>query len=202
MSRDRRIDAYIAAAQPFARPILDHLRRVVHTACPDAEETIKWRFPHFMVGGAILCSMAAFREHCAFTFWKAALMKDAALMANARSERAMGHLGRITSLQDLPSDRKLTAYLREAAALNLRGITPVKKKPARKGPPVIPVYLRTALSRSAAAKKVFHSFTDAQKREYVEWLTEAKTETTREKRLKTAVEWISEGKVRNWKYIR
>lgn len=200
--RDRRIGAYIAAARPFARPILKHLRGLVHRACPEAEETITWGFPHFMVCGQILCGMAAFNEHCAFIFRKAPLMKDAALMANARRETAMGHLGRITALRDLPSGRQLTAYIREAASLNERGISAVKKRPAGPRPPVVPPDLRAALSRNAKAKRTFHRFTASQQREYVEWLTEAKREGTREKRLVTAVQWMSEGKVRNWRYIK
>lgn len=203
MSRDKRIDAYIAAAQPFARPILRHIRTLVHTACPQTEETIKWSFPHFDYKGEMLCAMASFTHHCALGFWKASLMKDKRLTANAKNESAMGHLGRITSLQDLPSDKKLIAYIREAASLNDRGIKAVKKRPgAKKRPLVVPSYLRAALSRNAKAKRTFDNFSASQKREYVEWLTEAKTETTHEKRLLTAIEWMSEGKVRNWKYVR
>lgn len=202
-SLDRRIDLYIDRAQPFARPILDHLRRLVHTACPDVEETIKWGFPHFDYKGEMMCSMAAFKRHCAFGFWKASLMKDKKLTANAESESAMGHLGRITSLDALPSDKKMNAYIKEAAALNAQGIK-IKKSPAAKQqqPLMVPSYFSNAIKKNAKASEVFAAFSVSQKREYVEWIVEAKTEETRSKRLATAVEWISEGKIRNWKYVK
>lgn len=122
MEKDKRIDQYILQAQPFAQPILNHLRALIHGACPDVEETIKWRMPHFNYKGEMMCSMASFKEHCVFGFWKAALMKDKSLMMNAAKEDSMGHLGRITSLHDLPSDKKIIQFIQEAMALNDAGI--------------------------------------------------------------------------------
>src|SRR5205085_5821992 len=115
------IDAYIAKSADFAKPVLNHIRKLVHEACPDVEEKMKWSFPHFDYKGEMMCSMAAFKQHCAFGFWKAALMKDPKLVENAKTEEAMGHMGRITSLKDLPPDKKLTGYIKEAMKLNELG---------------------------------------------------------------------------------
>lgn len=126
--KNARINLYISKSADFAKPILIHIRELVHTACPDVEETMKWSFPHFDYKGMI-CSMAAFKQHCAFGFWKAALMKDKSLVANAESESAMGHFGKITSLKDIPSDKKMIAYITEAMMLNDNGVKlPAKKK--------------------------------------------------------------------------
>jgi uncharacterized protein YdeI (YjbR/CyaY-like superfamily) len=201
--KDKRIDAYIARSQPFARPILNHLRSLVHTACPSVEETMKWSFPHFDYKGEMMCSMAAFKQHCAFGFWKASLLKDKSLIANAKEEKAMGHLGRITSPGDLPPDKTLIASLKEAMRLNDAGIK-VKKPPIEKKNKklVMPPQLIAALKRNAAAKKVFEEFSYSNKKEYVEWIAGAKTDETRMRRIDTAIEWLSEGKPRNWKYLR
>ena len=120
-NRNKAIDAYILKSAAFARPILIYIRELVHLICPDVEEKMKWSFPHFDYKGEMMCSMAAFKQHAAMSFWKAALMKDAALLETARSEEAMGHLGRITSLKDLPADKKLAGYIREAMKLNELG---------------------------------------------------------------------------------
>lgn len=148
-SNDKRIDAYIAKAQPFAQPLLIHFRNIVHTACPDVQETIKWGFPHFDYKDEMMCSMAAFKQHCAFGFWKASLMKDKSLKAHADSESAMGHFGRVTSFDDLPSDKKLIAYIKEAMKMNDEGIK-VEKKPVakKKKELVIPPYFLAVLQRT------------------------------------------------------
>jgi uncharacterized protein YdeI (YjbR/CyaY-like superfamily) len=189
-SAGKRIDAYIAQSQPFARTILIHIRELVHTACPDVEETIKWGFPHFDYNGEMMCSTAAFKQHCALTFWKASLMKDKKLAARAKSESAMGHFGRITSLGDLPSNKQMIAYIKEAMKLNDDGIT-VKRPPVTR-----------TIKELVVPAAVFKAFSYSNKKEYVEWITDAKTEETRKNRLKTAIEWLSEGKVRNWKYVK
>ena len=132
MSKDKRIDAYIAKSADFAIPILNHIRSLVHKTCPDVEETMKWSFPHFDYLGEMMCSMAAFKQHCSFGFWKATLMKDTELMERAQSEEAMGHMGKIKSLKDLPSDKKMTAYIKEAMKLNEEGVKVVKVKPVPK----------------------------------------------------------------------
>ncbi len=203
METDKRIDAYIMKSQDFAQPILNHLRALVHAACPDVEETIKWSFPHFDYKGEMMCHMAAFKQHCAFGFWKASLMKDTSLLETAKRESAMGHLGRITSLKDLPSDKKLIAYIQEAMKLNDAGIKVKKIVPSKSSDAItVPDYFLKELKKSNTAQKVFDAFTPACKREYIVWITDAKSETTREKRMNQALEWISEGKKRNWKYER
>ncbi len=199
---DKRIDAYIVKAQPFAWPILEHLRTLVHKVCPEVEESIKWSFPHFNYKGEMMCSMASFKQHCAFGFWKAALMKDKTLLANAKGETAMGHLGRITSLKDLPSDATIIRYLKEAMKLNDAGIKMEKKKRISMNKLVIPGYFTKELKKSKAAQKTFEAFSPSNKKEYVLWITEAKTEVTRKSRMATAIEWMAEGKPRNWKYMK
>ncbi len=195
------IDTYIGKAAPFAQPILQHLRALVHTVCPDTEEKIKWGMPHFDYKGEMMCSMAAFKQHAVFGFWKAPLMKDVTLMENARSESAMGHLGRITSLKDLPSDKKITAWIREAMVLNEKGIKlPARPKNAPDKELAIPDYFNSALNKNHQARKNFDAFSYSHRKEYVQWITEAKTEATRTKRMTTAIEWLAEGKGRNWKY--
>ncbi|MDP1675518.1 MAG: DUF1801 domain-containing protein [Bacteroidota bacterium] len=200
---DNRIDAYIAKSQPFAQPILFHIRELVHTACPDVEETIKWGFPHFDYRGEMMCSMAAFKQHCAFGFWKASLMNDKDLILNARSETSMGHFGKITSLDDLPSDKRMIAYIKEAAKLNADGVK-IKKPPVSKDKKklIIPNSFLSAVKKNERAFAVFNAFSYSNKKEYVEWITEAKTEKTRISRLETAVKWMEEEKARNWKYLK
>jgi uncharacterized protein YdeI (YjbR/CyaY-like superfamily) len=183
---DPRVDQYIAKSADFAKPILMHLRKVVHAACPDVEETMKWSFPHFDYKG-MMCAMSAFKSHCAFGFWKGSLVLD-----GPASPDAMGHFGRITAVRDLPSNRVLTGYIKKAAKLNDDGIK-VAKKPAQPKSP-----LRVPADFAAA----FDAFSPSHRRDYVEWITEAKTDATRQKRIATAVEWLAEGKSRNWKYER
>ena len=195
------IDAYIAKSSDFAKPILTHLRDLIHRACPEVEEKMKWSFPHFDYKGEMMCSMASFKEHCAFTFWKASLLKDPQLIENAKSESAMGHFGRIQSLQDLPSDSRILSYIKEAMKLNDDGIK-IKKTVFAKPEPDIPDYFVKELKKNSAAQKAFKAFSPSCRREYVEWITDAKTEPTRNKRMSQAIEWISEGKKRNWKYER
>jgi uncharacterized protein YdeI (YjbR/CyaY-like superfamily) len=200
-TRDKRIDVYIAKAQPFAWPILEHLRELVHRACPQVEEAMKWSFPVFEYKG-MMCHMASFKKHCTFGFWKASLMKDKTLLKNAGKENSMGHLGRIEKPEDLPSDKVLIGYIKEAMMLNEAGVKVEKKKPTEKKPIIIPEYFKKALSKNLMAKQVFESFSPSNKREYLEWITEAKTESTRLKRLETAIIWMAEGKIRNWKYVK
>jgi uncharacterized protein YdeI (YjbR/CyaY-like superfamily) len=198
---DKRIDAYIAKSQDFAKPILNHVRALVHKAIPEVEETIKWGFPHFEYAGGTVFSMASFKQHCAFGFWKAKLLKDTYKILDTKE--AMGHFGRVTALKDLPSNKILTEYLKEAAKLNEQGIK-IKKvvKPGVKKELEIPDCFMKALKKNKKALVTFESFSTSHKREYVDWITEAKTDETRNKRLATAVEWMSEGKPRMWKYIK
>ena len=157
--------------------------------------------PSFEYKG-MLCGFASFKQHCTFGFWKASLMKDKVLMENARSESAMGHLGRITSLKDLPSDKKITAWIKEAMKLNEEGKKVVKAKPVVKKDLVIPAYIPTAIKKNKKAWGVFEKFSPSAKKDYVEWIDEAKSEETRNKRLLQAIEWMAEGKPRNWKYMK
>jgi hypothetical protein len=192
---DPRIDAYIKKAPEFAKPILTHLRQLVHLGCPEVEETWKWSFPHFMHKG-ILCSMAAFKQHCSFGFWKGKL-----ILGKNSKEDGMGQFGRITSLADLPSDKVLLAYIKEAVRLNETGTK--LPRPARrtvKTELAVPPYFQVALQKKKQALKHFESFSYSHKKEYVEWLTEAKTEETRNRRMATALVWLAAGKSRNWKY--
>ncbi len=198
--KDPRVDAYIAKSQDFAKPILEHFRELVHKACPDVEETIKWGFASFDYKGPF-CSMASFKQHCAIGFWKATLVKNSKLTINTKSENAMGQLGRVTSLKDLPKDKELLAYLKEAAKLNADGVK-LPPKPKSKEPKelVVPDYFTKALKKNKKALETFNNFSYSKKKDYVEWITEAKTEETRIKRMATAIEWLAEGKARNWKY--
>jgi uncharacterized protein YdeI (YjbR/CyaY-like superfamily) len=200
MTTDPRIDAYIQKSAEFARPILEHIRKLVHKACPDAEETVKWGMPFFMNNGAILCNMAAFKEHCAFGFWNAPLLKDPEGILQVKEKNAMGHLDRISSKKDLPADKILIAYLQEGAALNAAGIKkPAVKKAPKKELPV-PEELTAAFKKNKKARDNFEGFSPSHRREYIEWIMEAKTDATREKRIATTVEWLTEGKSRMWKY--
>ena len=198
-TRDPRIDSYIEKSAPFARPILTHLREVVHGACPEVEETVKWGFPHFQYRG-MLCAMASFKEHCTFGFWKGALIVD---RGGENAEQAMGQFGRISSLEELPPKRVLAGYVKEAMRLNEEGVKAPRRAPSKtKRPAVVPDDLAAALRRNAKARATFDAFSASHRREYVEWITEAKREETRERRVATAVEWLAEGKSRNWKYER
>ena len=199
---DQHIDTYIKNSADFAKPILNHLRRLVHKACPQVEETIKWGFPHFDYKGEMMCNMASFKQHCTFGFWKATLMKDKTLAERAKSETAMAHLGRISGLKDLPSDATLVRYIKEAMQLNDAGIKVKKKKSIIKRDLELPEYFLKELKKSKAAQKTFDAFSYSNKKEYVMWITEAKTEETRNSRMTTAIEWMADGKPRNWKYIK
>jgi uncharacterized protein YdeI (YjbR/CyaY-like superfamily) len=197
--KDKRIDDYIAKAEPFAKPILLHIRAVVHAACPEAEETVKWGMPAFNYRSEMMCSMASFKQHVAFGFWKESLitgLKDAV----KNKEYAMGSMGRIGSLADLPSDAVLKKIIREAMRLNEQGIK-VKKivKPTNRMLEV-PDYFTQVLARNKQAQETFEKFSYSNKKEYIEWITTAKSDDIREKRLATAIVWLSEGKPRMWKY--
>jgi len=196
-SNDPRIDAYIEKSADFAKPILEHLRKLVHKACPEVEETWKWSFPNFTYKG-MLCSMAAFKQHASFGFWKQSLLETDAFPKN---KTAMGSFGRITTLKDLPSDKVIIGLIHQAMELNEKGINVQKaKKPAEKKEIVVPDDLAAALAKDKKAKAQFEKFSNSHRKEYVMWITEAKTEPTRLKRLATTIEWLSEGKSRNWKY--
>lgn len=198
-NRDPRIDAYIEKSADFAKPILRHLRKVVHTAVPDVREGWKWSFPHFDYKG-IFCGMAAFKEHCTFGFWKHQLLVERGLVKD--DDSAMGQMGKIKSIGDLPSEKQLIKIIRAAAELNDQGIKIERSKKPRKPPVKVPAYFTKALRQNKKAASTFQAFSPSNKREYVEWVTEAKADDTRQRRLETAVAWMAEGKTRNWKYER
>lgn len=192
---DPRVDAYIAKSADFARPILTRLRKAVHAGCPDVAETIKWGMPSFEHHG-ILCGMAAFKEHCTFGFWNRALEIE-----SPGAKNAMGQFGRITSVSDLPKDLVLVGYVRKAAHLNETGqnVGPERKKRA---PIPVPKPLTAALKKKPGAIERFGELSPSQQRDYSEWITEAKTDATRKKRIATSVDWISQSKPRMWKYMK
>lgn len=192
--KDPRVDAYIERSAPFAKPILEHLRRVVHGACPEVEETLRWSSPTFLYHG-MMCGMASFKTHCTFGFWKGSLVLD----DHAKSADAMGDFGRIEKISDLPSAKRLTTYVKKAMRLNAEGIQVVRRTTPRKPLPV-PADLAAALGRNKRARATFEAFPPSHRREYVEWVTEAKRDETRRRRLETTIAWLAEGKSRNWKY--
>jgi uncharacterized protein YdeI (YjbR/CyaY-like superfamily) len=191
---DPRIDTYLANAPPFAQPILQRLREDVHAACPDVAETIKWSRPHFMLAGKLLCGMSAFKAHCAFSFWE---RED----ATPGQPGAMGDLGRIQTLADLPSRTELRQQIKAAAAL-LQAGAPRAQKPHREPRAQLdmPADFAATLASAPAAQQHYDAFPPSKQRDYMEWVLEAKREDTRAKRIAQAVEWLAEGKSRNWKY--
>ena len=196
---DPRIDAAIAKAQPFAKPILMHLRGLVHKAVPEVEETIKWGMPFFVVHGAPLANMAAFKAHCTFGFWKEKALDDPKKILGRVD--AMGALGKLVSLDDLPKDAVLIDYLKRAAVLNAEGVSaPKRRRDPNENGEKVPAFLAAALKKNKQAKEQFDQFTPGKRRDYILWLKEAKTEATQQKRLANAVAWIAEGKSLNWKY--
>jgi uncharacterized protein YdeI (YjbR/CyaY-like superfamily) len=195
MKRDERVDAYIARQAEFARPILEHLRSAVHAACPDAEETLKWSAPAFMYKGQILAMMAGFKSHVAFNLWRGSLVMEE---AEAR-QGAMGQFGRIASIDDLPEPAALSEIVQRATTLAAAGVKP-KRERASKAPVETPEDLKAALEANSAAMATFEAFSSSSRREYVDWVTEAKRPETRASRIQQAVGWMAEGKKRNWKY--
>jgi uncharacterized protein YdeI (YjbR/CyaY-like superfamily) len=195
--KDPRIDAYIAKCADFAKPILKHLRKVVHAGCPQVQETLKWSMPHFDYKG-IMCGMAAFKAHCAFGFWKADLILGP---GETKEKSGMGSFGCIRSLADLPSEKTLIAYVKKASALNEAGIkAPGRAQPKKRAPLAMPDDFSASLKKNAKARKTFEALSPSHRREYIEWVTEAKREETRKDRLAKSIKWLTEGKARNWKY--
>ena len=201
MKRDPRVDTYIAKSADFAKPILAHFRAIVDEACPDATETIKWGTPSWEYSGSALCSMAAFKQHCSYGFWRANLLT---LGGKPLGFGADGQLSHITSLQDLPSRSTLMKLVKQAAKMNASNVkASVMSGPrtARKPLPV-PDDLKRALASHKQARAVFENLPPSHQREYVEWITEAKRDQTRAQRLATTLEWLAEGKPRHWKYMK
>lgn len=196
---DARIDAYIDQAAPFAQPILRHLRALIHQACPEIEEAFKWSRPTYLYRGRLFCGTAAFKAHATFGIWHQDMAKvfDQEI---GKSNQAMGVLGRITALEDLPSDAMMLRYIKTAKKLHDDG-KPTRSKPQPRAPLPVPTDLAAALKKNKSAAATFEKLPPSHRREYIEWLTEAKRDETRQKRLATTVEWLAEGKSRNWKYL-
>lgn len=200
-TKDKRVDSYIAKSQDFAKPVLEHFRKLIHKTCPEVTETIKWGMPSFEYKGPFM-GFAAFKKHAVLYFWKGAIMKDSKILMGKNAKGAMGNLGRIESIEDLPKDAVLVKWIKEAMKLNDAGIKisrSEKPKHERKEYSM-PAYFLKELNKNKKAKAVFEGFPPSHKREYLEWIIEAKTEATRNKRMETAIEWMTEGKSRNWKY--
>jgi hypothetical protein len=195
---DPRIDAYIARARPFAQPILKRIRQAVHAGCPGVTETLKWSMPAFDYKGPLV-GMAAFKAHCGLAFWKASLMKT---LPKDVGTDALGEFGRLESLDDTPSKAALVRMVKEAAALNEAGVKVPRRKTAPRPAPKAPPYMLAALKTNKTALAAWQAFAPSHQREYIQWITEAKTEETRTRRLETAIGWIADGRARNWKYER
>lgn len=192
MAKNPKVDEYINNAGEFAQPILNKLRALVHQAHPDIEEHIKWGMPSFDYKG-IVCHLAAFKQHCSFGFFKYKLIKG------LDGDRGMNSFGKLKSIDDLPEDELIITYIKEAVLLNEQGIKLPKAKKDKKEF-VIPAELIEALTKHPKAKAIFEDFAYTHKKEYAEWIAEAKRETTKEKRIAQTIEWLEEGKRRNWKY--
>ncbi|HVJ68136.1 MAG TPA: YdeI/OmpD-associated family protein [Caulifigura sp.] len=195
-SRLPEVDAYIDKSADFAQPVLIHIREQVHAACPDAEEALKWGMPSFLYQGKILCGMAAFKAHCTFGFWHSEMNKTA---DPKKAGGAMGQMGRVTCLKDLPRPAEFKKLVKQAMKLIDDGVKSTMKR-EKKPPLKVPADLTTALAKNARAKANFAAFSPSHQREYVEWISEAKRPATRQKRLATTLEWLAQGKARNWKY--
>jgi uncharacterized protein YdeI (YjbR/CyaY-like superfamily) len=194
-TKDNRIDAYIASAADFAKPILTRVREIVHEACPDCEETLKWGHPTFMHHG-IMCGLAAFKQHCALHFWKGGL-----IVGDAWDDGMRGQFANLTKVSDLPPKKVLAGYIKKAMELNELGTKAPKRAPKPKKELVAPDVFMTAIKKNKKALAAFEAFSPSHKREYVEWIVDAKGEDTRARRIAQAVEWMAEGKPRNWKYM-
>lgn len=197
---DERIDDYIDESREYARPILAYLRQLVHAACPEVTETMKWGFPHFDYKG-MYASMAAFKEHCSFGFWKGSLLDDPRGLLTLSGDSGMASFGKVRKIADLPSDDVLLEFLIQAMDLNERGVNvprPVKEKVLETMP--LPPELERGLTSSPRAAATFRSLSHSGRNDYIRWINDAKTAPTREKRLLTTVEWLEEGKSANWKY--
>jgi len=199
MPYNQQFDAYIAKAPEWAQPILTSLRATVHEACPDVEEQLKWSAPSFVYHG-IMCGMVAFKEHAAFHFWKGELVTGTALGANGMG--AAAQFGRLTSVKDLPPKRQLIAYVKKAMKLNEEGVKIDRPKKKKRPTLAMPDVFMAAIKKNKKALASYEKFSPSHQREYVEWIVGAKTDATRDKRVAQAIQWMAEGKPRNWKYQR
>jgi uncharacterized protein YdeI (YjbR/CyaY-like superfamily) len=196
MTRDPRVDAYIARQADFAKPILERLREAVREACPQCEETLKWSAPAFIYKGNILAQMAAFKAHASFGFWQGKKVTG----ETPKEKEAMGSFGKLRSVADIPDKRTMTRLVRKAMALVDSGGKAPRPLKHAKPPLEVPADLKAAFARNAAARATYDGFPVSARRDYLDWLTDAKRPETRSKRLEQTVEWLAEGKRRHWKY--
>ncbi|GAB0155022.1 hypothetical protein CHRYSEOSP005_02820 [Chryseobacterium sp. Alg-005] len=194
-----KVDEYIENSPDFAKPVLHYLRETIHEVCPDAEEAIKWKFPTFMYKGKILCSLTSFKQYCSMGFWLHGEMKMIKELETNAEKSSMFSLGKITKMEDLPSKLLLKKAILEAMELTDMGVT-MKKAAPSKTETEIPDYFQEALQQNKKALEVFENKSPSFRKEYIMWITDAKTEATRNKRMEQSLEWIAEGKGRNWKY--
>lgn len=197
-----KVTEYIAKSAGFAKPILNQLREIIHSTCPDVEEDIKWGTPHYSYKGDHLCMMAGFKNHCSFSLYKAEMMKDKAIQDSVRAGKKFGFMEKVKSIDELPAKKVLVAYIKEAMAINESGIK--KAKPKTDKPKVVemPDYFAKALKANTKANKVFAEKSDSFRKEYIVWISGAKTEDTRRNRIEQSLEWIAEGKGRFWQYAK
>jgi uncharacterized protein YdeI (YjbR/CyaY-like superfamily) len=197
-----KVTEYIAKSATFAKPVLNQLREIIHSTCPDVEEDIKWGTPHYSYKGDHLCMMAGFKNHCSFSLYKAEMMKDKVIQESVKAGKKFGYMDKIKSMDELPNKKTLVAYIKEAMLINESGIK--KAKPKTDKPKVVemPDYFVKALRANAKANKVFSEKSDSFRKEYIVWITDAKTEDTRQKRIEQSLEWIADGKGRFWQYVK
>jgi uncharacterized protein YdeI (YjbR/CyaY-like superfamily) len=195
--KDKRVDAYIAKQKPHAQPVLKKIREMVHEAAPDCEEDIKWGAPAFMQGG-ILLIMAGFKEYSAVNFWNGGHF----IPEDRREGAGAGNLGKIYSVKDLPSKKEFGGWVKKAVELAGSGVNPVKRATKPKKELAMPDYFMSAIRKNKKALATYEQFSPSAQRDYIEWITDAKGEDTRDRRVTQAVEWMAEGKPRNWKYMR
>ena len=197
---DTKVDEYIAKAADFAKPVLEHWRQLIHDNCPDVIEAIKWGFPHFDYKGDFMCVIASYKNHCSLTFLKAELMNDPRLKDSKALKPIQRFLGKVTGLSDLPSDEEFIGMLKEAMALNEKGIKVIAPKSDKPKVLETPDCFSEKLAGNAKSKSVYESKSDSFRKDYIIWISDAKTDATRQKRMEEAIEWIAEGKGRFWKY--
>jgi uncharacterized protein YdeI (YjbR/CyaY-like superfamily) len=195
-----KVDDYLASSADFAKPIMSHLRKLLHKTCPQVIEEMKWGNPHFDYKGEMMCIFSAYKSHCSFTFWKESLMNDPRLNANPSLPASKRYLGKMTSLSDLPPDRQLVAYIKEAMVLNENGVKLAPRKSEKPKTLAVPDYFAAELAANPKAKAVFDGKSDSFRKDYLIWITDAKTDATRQKRIEESLAWIVEGKGRFWKY--
>ena len=195
-----KVDEYIAYSEDFAKPILEHLRQIIHDTCPDVEEVIKWAIPHFDYKGDMMCILASSKKHCSFSLYKAELMTDPEIVESVKAGKKMGYMDKIKSLSDLPSPEILAGYIREGMTLNERGIKKVVQRSVSTKEIEVPDYFSEKLAANPKAKEIFEGKSASFRKDYLVWIIDAKTEATRQKRMDESLEWIAEGKGRFWKY--